>query len=833
MLFGALALATVTYVGCKDYDDDIDNLQTQIDANKAGIATLQAKVDDGKWVTDVTDIEGGFKITFNNGDSYSIVDGKKGDPGTKVTIDPTTNHWLFDGIDSGHSAVGPAGPAGPAGPVGPVGPAGHSPFIGDGTGDYEKGFWYFYDDASSKWVKGDSAESNIYLVQGDGTPSLTLHVKDQETGKFVDVVLPTCKLITSIQGVAIDNNNKITTDGTKDVILKYGKCASAFTFHGVEYKENQLLFAADNVVNALINPVNIDFSDVSKYTILLKDSKGDAPYIISKMAQNKTVGPLTRTAEPSKNRGIYDLTINPKGDLATAPAEAAYALCTYDAWGNEIISAYDVKIKAEAVSGSTVTLADAAVSAEVGKELVLDDLAAAATTTPMDLSTVYAYYYQLADGAPADVKLGTKDGKQTIISPTGQEAEVEVCYLTTDGKPYDGVERASVTNAAAKLTVTFKQVETVTLAAQDVTWNSGEKSDIEVSAANIKAIKDAITTAKISSSSATANATDKVKFSGIGTSNTKYDALKLTVGAAYLGSMDAVLTVDVDNTKQIIFKLPVTVGYLVPVFTPAPGMWTEDDKVSLVINETTITVSSGSSSVTKIQSIKLEREMSAIFTGWSDITDGVTAGKYTSVTYAIDKNGDDPVGSVANGKFTVDMDHAKDNMALTVNVNCKPDGATDLSVIGNKKVQFISLSELLKSEFGAAVAKTGIIKEYTAKAKNEEIDVLTDLVWKDRKGKAMWPTADENTYDTSTLTSADKVLALYGYSIKVELSDKVNFQFDNTGKKVKLTSTGLALKGLVKDLVVTVTITPKISWSATSPTAVVKTVKFPTALFAN
>ena len=24
MLFGALALATVTYVGCKDYDDDID-----------------------------------------------------------------------------------------------------------------------------------------------------------------------------------------------------------------------------------------------------------------------------------------------------------------------------------------------------------------------------------------------------------------------------------------------------------------------------------------------------------------------------------------------------------------------------------------------------------------------------------------------------------------------------------------------------------------------------------------------------------------------------------------------------------------------------------------
>ena len=47
MFFGALALSTVTYVGCKDYDDDIDNLQTQIDANKASIADLQKFVNEG------------------------------------------------------------------------------------------------------------------------------------------------------------------------------------------------------------------------------------------------------------------------------------------------------------------------------------------------------------------------------------------------------------------------------------------------------------------------------------------------------------------------------------------------------------------------------------------------------------------------------------------------------------------------------------------------------------------------------------------------------------------------------------------------------------------
>ena len=32
MFFGALALSTVTYVGCKDYDDDINAINERIDA---------------------------------------------------------------------------------------------------------------------------------------------------------------------------------------------------------------------------------------------------------------------------------------------------------------------------------------------------------------------------------------------------------------------------------------------------------------------------------------------------------------------------------------------------------------------------------------------------------------------------------------------------------------------------------------------------------------------------------------------------------------------------------------------------------------------------------
>ena len=161
MFFGALALSTVTYVGCKDYDDDIDNLQTQIDANKASIADLQAKVNDGKWVKDVVKIEGGFKITFNNGDAYDIVNGKNG---ATPKVEIKEGYWYIDNVKQ-------IAATGPQGPVGPAGPAGKSPFIGDGTGEFEKDYWYFYDDATDKWVKGDYSSATVYAVQNEGLPS--------------------------------------------------------------------------------------------------------------------------------------------------------------------------------------------------------------------------------------------------------------------------------------------------------------------------------------------------------------------------------------------------------------------------------------------------------------------------------------------------------------------------------------------------------------------------------------------------------------------------------------------------------------------------------------
>ena len=52
LLFGTLLVTSAgTFTSCKDYDDEINGLQEQIDANKASIADLQKLVGEGKWVS--------------------------------------------------------------------------------------------------------------------------------------------------------------------------------------------------------------------------------------------------------------------------------------------------------------------------------------------------------------------------------------------------------------------------------------------------------------------------------------------------------------------------------------------------------------------------------------------------------------------------------------------------------------------------------------------------------------------------------------------------------------------------------------------------------------
>jgi hypothetical protein len=115
LLFKFFVLAVVavfaTMSSCKSYDDDIDNLQTQIDSMKKTLDEIQAKVNSGAVITNVASTSNGITITLSDGKSYTITNGTNGQdgaPGSVITIGEN-GHWLIDGVDTGVAAQGPAG----------------------------------------------------------------------------------------------------------------------------------------------------------------------------------------------------------------------------------------------------------------------------------------------------------------------------------------------------------------------------------------------------------------------------------------------------------------------------------------------------------------------------------------------------------------------------------------------------------------------------------------------------------------------------------------------------------------------------------------------------
>lgn len=447
MFFGALSLAVSTAVtSCKDYDDDIDNLQTQIDANKASIADLQKFVNEGKWVKGVESVTGGFKITFSDGQSYTVVNGKDGATGATgaqgvagkdgsiVTIGED-GFWYIDGKKTDVKAQGKKGEkgdkgeTGAAGAQGAAGKDGYSPYIG------EDGFWYFYN-AETQKVEKSKYQANIvgsektYIVENPTMPKYTLHTVTKD-GKEVTLDLPTADNIQSVKAVTIAGTNNSVHEGTY-VGIKYNKLTSAVQFKGLNkewnLKAGDILSTATEKISAIINPSNVD---ATTYKFYLQDSKGaNELFVLGAPKANETSTPLTRAN--TKNEGVYDFNISLKEGITEAQLNeftnnSAFALATKNAWGNTIISAYDIEM--EVLQSSSVFVPTSVTNNEkltVGKAYDLCELFKAAG---LDFSNIVDYNF--INEIPVSA---TVEGKMlTVNVPKSLYGQIKMKCLAVDG----------------------------------------------------------------------------------------------------------------------------------------------------------------------------------------------------------------------------------------------------------------------------------------------------------------------------------------------------------------------------------------------------------------
>lgn len=110
-------------VGCKDYDDDINDLQKQIDETNASVSELKALIESGSVIKSVTKTNNGLSFTLSNNQTYEVTNGTNGTNADVWTIG-ADGYWYKNDVKQSYKAVGVDGVKGDKGDKGDTGDKG-------------------------------------------------------------------------------------------------------------------------------------------------------------------------------------------------------------------------------------------------------------------------------------------------------------------------------------------------------------------------------------------------------------------------------------------------------------------------------------------------------------------------------------------------------------------------------------------------------------------------------------------------------------------------------------------------------------------------------------
>ena len=424
--------STGTFVSCKDYDDDIDNINKELTDIKSKLSDLESKVTTGgAYVTKIESVEGGLKVSVSDGTSYNLT--IAGTPaGSTVVIDKTTGEISIDGTPTGFFATTGTTPQGES----------TAPYVKDG-------FWYFYDDATKAFVKSEyKASGNAWAVQkGD---SVVLHIPN-EAGVMQEITLPTSS--SALTALNATPNNWISGKN-----IAWSKAGADVTWAGKKgnVAAGQLLIGQLGSETATVTPASYDLG-AQELTLVDIDGK---------------TAPVTVTATAAEGDYVTDRAASPSGkwNLAIAMTDEVTADNIATAFTKKV-NGVDKNVKyALAVNGTVMT----------GYEYVID------TQTVNESKTNTAYNKNQIGLASANVALGTS----TLSLNAATAAQAYDSYLTFEGASKTLAEAKGITVDGMNITVPATAAATpglsVTVNILDITGKIAKKDvDLTIAGASV------------------------------------------------------------------------------------------------------------------------------------------------------------------------------------------------------------------------------------------------------------------------------------------------------------------------------------------------------------
>ena len=326
LLFGALLFASAgTFTSCKDYDDDINGLRTEITDLKSAITELQNAVQNGKYVTAVSGNGNVITFTFSDGTTTPItVETESGEPSQTVTIGED-GEVIINGEGTGYYTTKTPTEAEVEAGLVKKGANGTWEVLGE-DGEYTD----TKIPVSGISVSGSDAEGYTFtVVNANGEtqtvklPSVASAITNIDFKEAADIVTNTRADKTILKKTDGTTNVNEGSDGNNFTFSKTTFNYKNFPdgFKASDWKGNKALPANESVIlssessiDVRIDPVGADATLVS-YT-LTNTKNQDAPGLTLKAVAESGEDPLTTDEVQGRagnlGNGLYTLSMDNK-----------------------------------------------------------------------------------------------------------------------------------------------------------------------------------------------------------------------------------------------------------------------------------------------------------------------------------------------------------------------------------------------------------------------------------------------------------------------------------------------------------------------------------------